>query len=311
MEMGFVGLGRMGGNMVKRMLEHGGHTVVAFDSNPGEVAAAVEAGATGAASLKELVAALTPPRTIWIMVPAGQPVDDTLRSLVELSSRGDLFIDGGNSFYKDTIRRSEEMAAAGYDMMDVGTSGGIWGHDIGYCMMAGGSLKSFLRVEPALRTLAPENGYAHVGPNGAGHFSKMVHNGIEYGLMQAYAEGFAILERSPFQYDMHTLAALWNHGSVIRSWLLELAAAAFQDDPRLERVAGFVEDTGEGRWTVEAAIEEEVPAWVITQALFDRFRSRQKESFGDKVLAVLRKEFGGHAVHETAAPPNAESVESR
>lgn len=296
MEIAFVGLGRMGGNMVKRLLERGDHRVAAFDPNPAAVQEVVEAGATGAASLKELAAAIQPPRAFWVMVPAGPTVDDTLLTLAGLCTRGDLFIDGGNSFYKDSIRRSEEMAARGYEMMDVGTSGGVWGHDIGYCMMVGGSLKSFLRIEPALRTLAPQGGYAHVGPNGAGHFSKMVHNGIEYGLMQSYAEGFAILNGSQFQYDMHTLASLWNHGSVVRSWLLELAEDAFSKDPKLEQVAGYVEDTGEGRWTVEAAIEEAVPAPVIAEALFDRFRSRQAESFGDKVLAVLRKEFGGHAI---------------
>jgi len=296
MEIAFVGLGRMGGNMVKRLLERGDHRVAAFDPNPAAVQEVVEAGATGAASLKELAAAIQPPRAFWVMVPAGPPVDDTLLTLAGLCTRGDLFIDGGNSFYKDSIRRSEEMAARGYEMMDVGTSGGVWGHDIGYCMMVGGSLKSFLRIEPALHTLAPQGGYAHVGPNGAGHFSKMVHNGIEYGLMQSYAEGFAILNGSQFQYDMHALASLWNHGSVVRSWLLELAEDAFSKDPKLEQVAGYVEDTGEGRWTVEAAIEEAVPAPVIAEALFDRFRSRQAESFGDKVLAVLRKEFGGHAI---------------
>ncbi len=296
MEIAFVGLGRMGGNMVKRLLERGEHRVVAFDPNPAAVKEAVEAGATGADSLDALVAALQPPRAIWMMVPAGPAVDETLRSLAGLCARGDLFIDGGNSFYKDSIRRADEMVARGYEMMDVGTSGGIWGLEVGYCMMIGGSLKSFLRIEPALRTLAPEGGYAHVGPNGAGHFSKMVHNGVEYGMMQAYAEGFAILQGSQFQYDMHTLASLWNHGSVIRSWLLELAEDAFSKDPKLEQVAGYVEDTGEGRWTVEAAVEEAVPAPVIAEALFDRFRSRQAESFGDKVLAVLRKEFGGHAI---------------
>lgn len=296
MDIGFVGLGRMGGNMVRRLLERGDHRVVAFDPNPAAVQEVVGAGATGADSLNSLVAALQPPRAIWMMVPAGPPVDETLRNLAGLCTRGDLFVDGGNSFYKDSVRRAEEMAARGYEMMDVGTSGGIWGREVGYCMMVGGSLKSFLRVEPALRTLAPEGGYAHVGPNGAGHFSKMVHNGIEYGLMQAYAEGFAILQGSQFQYDMHALASLWNQGSVIRSWLLELAEDAFSKDPKLEQVSGYVEDTGEGRWTVEAAIEEAIPAPVIAEALFDRFRSRQAESFGDKVLAVLRKEFGGHAI---------------
>ncbi len=307
MEIGFVGLGRMGGNMVLRLLERGGHTVVGFDPNREAVQHVIQAGAGGANSLEELVAALRPPRVIWVMVPSGPPVDQTLSTLASLCSRGDLIVDGGNSFYKDSIRHAKELEAQGLEMLDVGTSGGIWGRQVGYCMMVGGSVKAFTRVEPVLHALAPDGGYAHVGPNGAGHFSKMVHNGIEYGLMQAYAEGFAVLEASPFEYDFHTLAGLWNKGSVIRSWLLELAESAFEDDPKLENVEGYVEDTGEGRWAVLTAIEEAVPAPVIAEALYARFRSRRPDNFADRVLAVLRKEFGGHAVR----PVSHESVEGK
>jgi 6-phosphogluconate dehydrogenase len=300
MQIGFVGLGRMGANMVRRLLERGGHEVVAYDQSAAAVAEIVSAGATGAGSLAELVATLRTPRTIWLMVPSGDPVDQTLRALAELAAPGDLFVDGGNSHYKDTVRRAREAGAGGFAYVDAGTSGGVWGRELGYCLMVGATPQDFARIEPIVRTLAPEAGYAHVGPVGAGHFSKMVHNGIEYGMMQAYAEGFAILERSPFGYDLKELADLWQHGSVIRSWLLELAAGAFADDPHLERIAGYVEDTGEGRWTVEAAIEESVPAPIITNSLYARFRSREESDFGDRVLAALRKGFGGHAVRPAA-----------
>ena len=296
MQIGFVGWGRMGANMVKRILELSDHRVVVYARRPEVVDEIRRTGAVGVGSLQELVQELEPPRAIWLMVTAGQAVDETLRALAEVATPGDLFVDGGNSYYKDSIRRAQEMAELGFQFMDVGTSGGIWGREIGYCTMAGATSEAFARIEPILRTLSPEDGYAHVGPVGAGHFSKMVHNGIEYGMMQAYAEGLAILERSPFDYDLRKLCDLWNHGSVVRSWLLELAANAFAEDPHLERVAGYVEDTGEGRWTVQTAIEEDVPAPVITLALMARFRSRQQESFSDKVLAVLRKQFGGHPV---------------
>jgi 6-phosphogluconate dehydrogenase len=235
------------------------------------------------------------------MVPAGGPVDQTLRDLTNLCQPGDLFVDGGNSYYRDDLRRADELAPHGFIYMDAGTSGGIWGREIGYALMVGGSDEGYARIEPVVRALAPDNGYAHTGPVGSGHFAKMVHNGIEYGLMQAYAEGFSILERAPFNFDLAGLAELWNHGSVIRSWLLELAARALTEDPRLEGIRGYVEDTGEGRWTVAAAISEDVPAPVITQALYTRFRSREQEDFGDKFVAVLRREFGGHAV-KAAAP---------
>ena len=296
MQLGFVGWGRMGANMVKRILERSDHQVVVYVRRPDLVEEIRQTGAIGVNSLPELAEALQPPRAIWVMVPAGEPTDQNLRALADLVKPGDLLVDGGNSFYKDDLRRAKELGARGIEYMDIGTSGGIWGRQIGYCIMAGGSDDAFARIEPILRVLAPEGGYAHVGPVGAGHFSKMVHNGIEYGMMQAYAEGFAILEKSPFQYDLRKLCDLWNRGSVVRSWLLELAANAFAEDPHLDRVAGYVEDTGEGRWTVETAIEQRVPAPVIAEALFARYRSRVPESFGDKVLAVLRKQFGGHAV---------------
>lgn len=296
MQIGFVGLGRMGSNMVRRILERSDNQVVAYDQSAAAVDEIAHVGAIPAHSLGELVAKLTPPRAIWLMVPAGAPVDQTLKALTELGAPGDLFVDGGNSYYKDTLRRSDELTPRGFELMDAGTSGGIWGLQIGYALMVGGSDPGFARIESVVRALAPEDGYAHVGPTGSGHFAKMVHNGIEYGLMQAYAEGFSILDRAPFPYDLRTLANLWNHGSVIRSWLLELAADALAEDPRLEKVRGYVEDTGEGRWTVAAAIAEDVPAPVITQALYTRFRSREEEDFGDKFVAVLRKQFGGHAV---------------
>jgi 6-phosphogluconate dehydrogenase len=301
MQIGFVGLGRMGANMVKRLLELGGHEVVAFDQNPSAVADVVGAGAKGAGSLAELVKALRAPRTIWLMVPSGDPVDQTLGALADLAAKGDLFVDGGNSHYKDSLRRAAEMGARGYLYVDAGTSGGIWGREIGYCLMVGGDDEAVARVEPAMRTLAPEGGYAHVGPVGAGHFSKMVHNGIEYGMMQSYAEGFSILERSHFDYDLRQLAQIWQHGSVVRSWLLELAADALEDDPHLDSIQGYVEDSGEGRWTVEAAIEESVPAPIITNSLYARFRSREERDFGDRMLAALRKGFGGHAVRPASS----------
>jgi 6-phosphogluconate dehydrogenase len=296
MEIGFVGLGRMGANMVGRLLERGDHRVVAYARTANSVARVVEEGAVGAGSLKELVDALQPPRVIWVMVPSGNPTEEILQALALQASQGDLLIDGGNSYFKDSMRRAQELRGRGFQMLDIGTSGGIWGRKVGYCMMIGGEEESFRRVEPALRDLAPENGYALLGPNGAGHFSKMIHNGIEYGMMQAYAEGFSLLESSPFRYDYAALADLWNRGSVVRSWLLELAVDAFRQDPELKSVAPYVEDTGEGRWTVQTAIEQAVPAPVIAQALFARFRSREESSFADRMLAVLRKQFGGHAV---------------
>ena len=295
MELAIVGLGRMGGNMVKRLLRDG-HRVVAYNRSPGPVREAEAAGAVGAYSLQEVVERLSPPRVVWVMVPAGDPTEQMVDAFAELLAPGDILIDGGNSYWKDSVRRAERLRERGIAFLDVGTSGGIWGLELGYCLMIGGDEAAFRIAEPAFRTLALENGYRHVGPSGAGHFAKMVHNGIEYGLMQAYAEGFEILQASPYSYDLAGLANLWNHGSVIRSWLLELAERAFQRDPRLESIRGYVEDSGEGRWTVLTAIEEDVPAPVITLSLQMRFRSRQADSFAAKVAAALRREFGGHAV---------------
>ena len=295
MELAIVGLGRMGGNMVKRLLRDG-HRVVAYNRSPEPVREAEAAGAIGAYSLEEVVERLSSPRVVWLMVPAGEPTEQMVERFAALLGSGDILIDGGNSYWKDSVRRAGWLRERGIQFLDVGTSGGIWGLELGYCLMIGGEEAAFRIVEPAFRTLAPENGYRHVGPSGAGHFAKMVHNGIEYGLMQAYAEGFEILQASPYKYDLSGLANLWNHGSVIRSWLLELAERAFRRDPRLESIRGYVEDSGEGRWTVLTAIEEDVPAPVITLSLQMRFRSRQADSFAAKVAAALRREFGGHAV---------------
>ncbi|MBI3979509.1 MAG: decarboxylating 6-phosphogluconate dehydrogenase [Chloroflexi bacterium] len=296
MEIGFVGLGRMGANMVQRLLRDG-HRVVVWNRSAEPVRAAVEHGAIGTSTLEELVGRLEDrPRVIWVMLPAGPLVDEMLETLMGLASPQDILVDGGNSRYTDTLRRAEAVTRRGFEYVDAGTSGGIWGLRVGYCLMVGGQAEVVERLAPIFTSLAPENGWAHVGLNGAGHFSKMVHNGIEYGMMQSYAEGFEILERSPFGYDLEQLARVWNHGSVIRSWLLELAADAFQRDPKLEGIRGFVEDTGEGRWTVQTAIDEDVPAWAITAALFARFASRDENAFSARVLAALRREFGGHAI---------------
>ncbi|MDQ3811546.1 MAG: decarboxylating 6-phosphogluconate dehydrogenase [Chloroflexota bacterium] len=295
MQLGFVGLGRMGGNMVTRLVR-GGHEVVAFNRSPGPVQEAVRNGAVGASSLRDLVDRVRPPRHIWLMLPAGGVTDQHLDQLMELCQPGDLFVDGANSRWKDTMARAERIKARGFEFVDCGTSGGIWGLQVGYSIMAGGSREAFARVEPAVKTLAPENGYGLMGANGAGHFVKMVHNGIEYGMMQAYAEGFQILEKSEYDLDLLQVSRVWQHGSVVRSWLLDLMVNAFEKDPRLEGLEGWVDDSGEGRWTVEAAIEEDVPATVIAFSLFSRFYSRDPNSFSWRVLAALRNEFGGHAV---------------
>ena len=288
--------------MVHR-LARGGHDVVAYNRRPGPVEEAVRHGATGASSLEELVRQVATPRHIWLMLPAGAATDENLDRLMDLCAPGDLFVDGANAKWKDTMARAERVKARGFEFVDAGVSGGIWGLQLGYAIMAGGSPRAFARVEPAIKTLAPEGGYGHMGPNGAGHFVKMVHNGIEYGMMQAYAEGFEILERSPFGLDLRQVGELWNHGSVIRSWLLELAVRAFEEDPKLEALRGHVEDTGEGRWTIEAAIEEDVPAPVITSSLFSRLYSRDADAFSWRVLAALRKQFGGHAVRAAEPSP--------
>ena len=286
MQLGMIGLGRMGGNMRER-LRRGGHEVIGYARNP---------KVSDVGSLSELVGGLNAPRTVWLMIPAGDPTEQTIQELTGLLQKGDLIIDGGNSNFRDSMRRGGELEKKGLLFMDAGTSGGIWGLKIGYCLMVGGSDEAFRHIEPALKTLAPEDGYAHVGPVGAGHFTKMVHNGIEYAMLQSYAEGFEILQASQFDLDLHQLAALWNQGSVVRSWLLELAESAFAKDPDLSQIRGYVEDSGEGRWTVFEAINENVPAPTIAASLFARFTSRQEDSFGMRVIAALRNEFGGHAV---------------
>ncbi len=296
MQIGFVGLGRMGGNMVKRVRRDSEIEVVAFDFSDEAVTAAEGVGATGARSLEELVEKLEAPRTIWVMVPSGDPVQETLEKLAELGAEGDLLIDGGNSNFHDTKRRGAELAERGISFCDVGVSGGVWGLEVGYCMMAGGAPADIARVAPLLDVLAPPDGWLHVGPVGAGHHVKMVHNGIEYGMLQAYGEGFEILQASEYDLDLGAISHLWNQGSVVRSWLLELAELAFGQDARLDHVSGYVEDSGEGRWTVQEAIDLSVPAPVITLSLLARFASRQDESFSAKVIAALRNEFGGHRV---------------
>jgi 6-phosphogluconate dehydrogenase len=295
MELGFVGLGRMGMNMVRR-LQRDKHRVITYDRSPDVVKASVQEGAAGTTSLRDLVGKLTPPRAVWVMVPAGAPTEGTIRELSGLLQPDDVIVDGGNSHYKDDARRAAELRAKAIHYLDAGTSGGIWGLQIGYCLMIGGDEVIFKRLEPIFKTLAPEDGYAYMGSAGAGHYVKMIHNGIEYGMMQAYAEGFELLSKSDFKLNLPMIAELWMHGSVVRSWLLELAASALKDDPRLDKIKGYVEDSGEGRWTVFDAIEKDVPALVLTSSLYTRFRSRQEESFADKMLAGLRNAFGGHAV---------------
>ncbi len=297
MDIGFIGLGRMGFNMTLRLARNG-HRVVGWDRSDDTVQKAAGEGAVGAASLAGLVGALPAPRAVWIMLPAGKPVDDTIEQLVPMLAPGDLVIDGGNSNYRDDQRRGARLAQAGLLYADVGTSGGVWGLQNGYCMMIGGADEAIARLKPALDTLAPPDGWLHCGPVGAGHFAKMIHNGIEYGMMQAYAEGFEILEASDYEYDLAKLSHLWNQGSVVRSWLLELAELAFRNDPKLEKIKGWVEDSGEGRWTVLEAIDRNVPAEVLTLSLMRRFRSRQDDTFTDRVIAALRNQFGGHAVKE-------------
>lgn len=298
MKIGFIGLGKMGLNMVTRLVQHN-HEVVAYAPHAESVDAAKAKGALGANSIEELVANLERPRVIWVMVPAGEPTENTLVKLGQLLDEEDIIIDGGNSYYRDSMRRSEELKAHNIQFVDVGTSGGIWGLKNGYCLMAGGSKDVYDFIEPLLRDLAPENGYDYIGPHGSGHFVKMVHNGIEYAMLQAYGEGFEIIEaKKEFDVDLGKLAGLWQHGGVIRSWLLELAQDALNEDPKLDSVLGYVEDSGEGRWTLAEAIAEDIPAPTIAASIFERFHSRQVESFSAKLTAALRKKFGGHTLKQ-------------
>ena len=319
MQIGMIGLGRMGGNMVRRLMK-GGHTCVVYDPRADVVTAFGKEGATPARSLEELASKLQKPRAVWVMVPAGEPTESTVQSLAKLLESGDTIIDGGNSFFKDDVRRSKEVGKRGIRYVDAGTSGGVWGVERGYCLMVGGSREAVSHVEPVLRTLAPgkgdipatpgrdgkstaELGYLHCGPSGAGHFVKMVHNGIEYGLMQAYAEGFDIFKNATsqqlpedYRYDLNLadIAELWRRGSVVSSWLLDLTSISLAQDPKLEAYEGYVEDSGEGRWTIQAAVDEAVPAEVLSAALYTRFRSRQQHTFAEKLLSAMRKQFGGH-----------------
>ena len=301
-ELGIVGLGKMGANMTRRLLA-GGHKVVVYDRNAQAVEAAADAGATPTGSPEDLVSWLIAPRAIWIMVPSGDPTEQTVTRLSELLERDDAIIDGGNSNYKDTIRRAETLADQGLHFVDVGTSGGIWGVTEGYSMMVGGEAGIVEQLKPIFETLAPspDRGWGHVGPSGAGHFVKMVHNGIEYGLMQAYAEGFELMgQKAEFGLDLHQVAEIWREGSVVRSWLLDLAASALAEDASLEKVSPYVADSGEGRWTVAEAIEVGCSIPVITAALQQRFRSQAAESFGDKLLSALRNQFGGHGLEHSS-----------
>jgi 6-phosphogluconate dehydrogenase len=295
MQLGMIGLGRMGANMVRR-LQRGGHQCVAFDASPDAVKAISKDGARGTSSLVDFVNALSTPRAIWVMVPAGDPTESTVASLGGLLSKDDVVVDGGNSNFHDDVRRAQSLGAKHIHYIDAGTSGGIWGLQEGYCLMVGGDVEVCKRLEPIFLTLAPQDGYLRVGEHGAGHYVKMIHNGIEYGLMQAYAEGFELMHESPYKVDLGAVAALWNHGSVVRSWLLELAARALAEDRDLSTLKGYVDDSGEGRWTVQEAIDRGVPLPVITAALFTRFRSRENNPFAERLLAALRNQFGGHAV---------------
>lgn len=320
MQLGMIGLGRMGGNMVRRLLA-GGHQCVVFDTNPNTVAALVAAGATAAQDLADLATQLVAPRTVWCMVPAGEPTEALIACLTGVLAAGDIIVDGGNSYFKDDVRRSIALASHGLLYVDVGTSGGVWGAERGYCLMIGGPQEAYRQIEPLFRTLAPdatsarrtagregalstaEAGYLYCGPSGAGHFVKMIHNGIEYGLMQAYAEGLDILkhaaseslpEKLRYHLDLKEITELWRRGSVIGSWLLDLTAMALLEDPNLSNYSGYIHDSGEGRWTVQAAVEEAVPADVLTAALYHRFRSRQEHTFAEQVISAMREKFGGH-----------------
>jgi 6-phosphogluconate dehydrogenase len=301
MQLGFVGLGRMGGNMVHRIHRDSDHTVVAFDFSDEAVHSAESHGATGASSLEDLVSKLDKPRLIWLMVPAGDPTQQTIDALADLVEEGDTIVDGGNTNWHDDIRRAAALDERGIHYIDVGTSGGVWGLEVGYCMMVGGHEESVQRLSPILDVLAPPDGWQHFGDAGAGHFVKMVHNGIEYGIMQAYAEGFELMHKSKYPIELKQVAHLWNQGSVIRSWLCELAERAFEAEGNdLENLVGHVADSGEGRWTIVDAIDHDVPTPVITAALYGRFYSRGNGDYTARVLAALRNQFGGHAVERAA-----------
>jgi 6-phosphogluconate dehydrogenase len=295
MELGFIGLGKMGMNMVTR-LRRDQHRVAVFDRSQDLITQAEGQGAIGASSLADLVSKLSAPRAVWVMVPSGAPTEETIHAVAALLQPGDTIIDGGNTRFHDDVRRAAELKPKGIHYVDAGTSGGIWGLKVGYCLMVGGEDAAVKRLAPIFTTLAPENGWAHVGAVGAGHYVKMVHNGIEYSMMQGYAEGFELMSKSEYKLDLARVADLWMHGSVVRSWLLELAAGALKDDQKLEKLKGYVQDSGEGRWMIADAIEKDVPVPTLTTALFTRFRSRQQESFAEKMLAALRNAFGGHAV---------------
>ncbi len=304
MELGMIGLGRMGANMTQRLLL-AGHSIVVYDQNLAAVEASGAGGAIAAVSLADLVDKLAAPRAVWIMLPAGGVTDGVIDELAGLLAAGDAVIDGGNANYKDTLRRGETLAQRGIHLMDAGTSGGVWGLTEGYSLMVGGDTDTYQRLEPIFQALAPgeDKGYSHVGPTGAGHFTKMVHNGVEYALMQSYAEGFELLQakQEEFDLDLTAIAKTWQHGSVVRSWLLDLAVRALEEDPGLESLAAYVDDSGEGRWTVNESVELAVPTPAITAALYQRFRSRQEEPFGARLLAALRNQFGGHAVREAGS----------
>jgi len=298
MDIGFIGLGKMGMNMVTR-LKQGGHRVVAYDRSADLITEAETKGATASSSLENLIAKLPKPRVVWVMVPSGQPTEETVQHLGTILDANDIIIDGGNTKFHDDVRRAADLEKRGIHYVDAGTSGGIWGLQIGYCLMVGGKQEPVNRLAPILTTLAPENGWAYVGGHGAGHYVKMVHNGIEYSMMQGYAEGFELMSKSEYNLNLATIADLWMHGSVVRSWLLELAAEALKDDPKLDSLQGHVQDSGEGRWMIMDALEKNVPVPTLTTALFTRFRSRQTTSFAEKMLAALRRAFGGHRVRQS------------
>ena len=317
MQLGFIGLGKMGGNMVLRLVrgapdgsKPGGHRVVGYARDPNPELKGID-GVTLAKSVEQLVEQLPAPKIVWVMVPAGEATESVINDLCRRLGEGDIVVDGGNSYFKDSIRRADALSRRGIGFLDVGTSGGIWGLEKGYCMMVGGKSEQVEQCTPLFHSLAPQDGWAHVGPNGAGHFVKMIHNGIEYGLMEAYGEGFEILRKSRFELDMHQIAKVWNHGSVIRSWLLELSEKMFEQENDLRTIQPYVEDSGEGRWTVQAAIEENVPAPVIAASLFARFESRDEENFSARYCAALRKQFGGHnVVRDTVTKTERHELES-